>query len=801
MKRYCAICLFELPSDTPDLTPFVVAQVSANNTENIDEPSAQQDGSPGSVSIQDSNNDSLTNTRPPGLTHDDPERIAVSLTSVPIHGTSGNGSVEVLEANDDAENEWDSVSISSIASSSTWEDRLSDLEVPQHEETIITKHDLIEPPWERSKNGQARYTSHFILGELGASSERGCPVCMRLEVYIRAYSTIDCHGARCVLEWDFRDTAPSSGKRLTDKRFGTLLVSTSLAVGFTERTDHYMFWTDKAPKRPLLPSGDTGSEASMKLIAAWMESCLKDHTKCFKAESTALPRRVLFIGEEGPMRLIEPEPGHRARYACLSHRWGTDSVPLRLLSANVDMFKTEIPDHIVPPLFKDARYVASRLGVGYLWIDSLCIIQDSAEDWHREAACMASIYENAYITIAATAAEGSHDTLFRKHPPPPPAYIGHWKGQSVDILQGWMHITDLYPRTLLLDGKDSWKDCYPLLSRGWVFQERLLSPRVIHFAERELVWECGEYLNCECNVDQERDNMFTPKLSTGWAGASDGWYNSVEEFTVLDFTMPKDRLVSFAGVAKRFAAEKRGQYLAGIFQKQADVGLSWRLSLPSMSTVLLPRPSPRVAPTWSWASVQGPVDHRALLNFFEMDSSPTWEYSDFRLVSWNIRPVGPDEYGELDEASLTVCGSMVDATIHYSLRRNVPKITPSQIRKPEPPELAAVRDLIMPKMSLTARSFWVAVGGMEYPCNPDYALHKLGNDYVKSGTDIVLLCMARKDSPPPLQDSRLECLILRRVPGVQDVGNYQRIGWVELDINFTIEHWLTQITPRELVLV
>lgn len=66
----------------------------------------------------------------------------------------------------------------------------------------------------------------------------------------------------------------------------------------------------------------------------------------------------------------------------------------------------------LPPLFQDAIIITRQLGLRYLWIDSLCIIQDSLRDWETEAAKMASIYQNSYVTISATdASNGSAKCL------------------------------------------------------------------------------------------------------------------------------------------------------------------------------------------------------------------------------------------------------------------------------------------------------------------------------------------------------------------------------------------------------
>jgi len=211
---------------------------------------------------------------------------------------------------------------------------------------------------------------------------------------------------------------------------------------------------------------------------------------------------------------------------------------------------------------------------------------------------MANIYANSTITIAASASSGPSEGLFRVADP---KHIGR-------PTSSFPHIHTRYPL-----GHHS--PDLPLLGRGWVFQERLLSPRVLHFAEHELIWECMESLDCEClgiedDPDGEKNSWPIPKQSCHpgtWRSLKDDhveitamWHMLTRSYSKLVLSKPDDIFPAISGIAKSFGEATGWNYFAGMWKQIMIPCLSWYISPQSSRT----RCVPWRAPTFSWASVQ-----------------------------------------------------------------------------------------------------------------------------------------------------------------------------------------------------
>lgn len=329
-----------------------------------------------------------------------------------------------------------------------------------------------------------------------------------------------------------------------------------------------------------------------------------------------LPTRLIDLGLEA--YTVRPRLCYSAglpsdtRYTTLSHRWGKTDM-LMLTTDNIQDWTNGLPISKLSLTFKHAMETTKRLGIRYLWIDSLCIVQDSNEDWRRESAAMGDIFRNSYCSISATGT--GNDQLD--------------KGLFVQRSSSDVNACVVKPQHALRphsDGrgyhcfdKDIWKSnitMSPLLSRGWVLQERILAPRILHFSKQQTFWECLELRACEgfpAGIPR-RNDIGSKKLSLDpysvmpsksipepkFPPAQRLWDEIVESYSATELTYPeKDKLAALSGVAKSIGMDS--EYLAGIWKDNLAVHLLWK-------GWELDRPLKYQAPSWSWAAVNGRVN-------------------------------------------------------------------------------------------------------------------------------------------------------------------------------------------------
>lgn len=374
---------------------------------------------------------------------------------------------------------------------------------------------------------------------------------------------------------------------------------------------------------------NTGSDQSWNLIQHWTTRCTRNHQTC-KGISGAqwFPTRLIYLGKENEdPRLYVPDAkswDRNHRYTTLSHRWGSDpSRVTKLMSGNLNILQQKIHTQALPQTFKDAISITRRLGLQFLWIDSLCIIQDDDDDWAREAAKMSMVYANTYLNISATSAQNSEQGCYRSRDPKkvagfpaPRVYPNSWKDSWRDAdPDGRLWFKFVH--------SGIWKenvDEAPLNQRGWVLQERLLSPRVLHFSADQVLWECRENYACETfpesiplafrSVGPLTDvylRDFVPRkpaASYGYYGEfmeTELWSKIVENYSKTDLTDPKDKLIALSGIAAEIGYLLESSYAAGLWKCHLPFSLLWTAKPGGY------RPADYLAPSWSWASVQGSI--------------------------------------------------------------------------------------------------------------------------------------------------------------------------------------------------
>ncbi|KAK2780449.1 heterokaryon incompatibility protein [Colletotrichum kahawae] len=331
-----------------------------------------------------------------------------------------------------------------------------------------------------------------------------------------------------------------------------------------------------------------------------MTNCRKNHPTCSNRRGT-LPTRVIDIGNSSRVpAVLYVTKAERRPYVALSHCWGGD-IPCKTTTGNLKEYQKALPINELPQNFRDAIFVTRGLGLRYLWIDALCIIQDSADDWRAQAGGMAAVYSNATITISALDSTGSTVGFLQPRPQKPVLL-------SCDLTRDNVVIQAM--------GKKSYHAFNEsiLNTRGWCLQERLLSPSLLHFGRDQMYWECRaivhqedndfsvcDAMDCFMSVRRDFNRTATPSV--------DEWYSIVEEYSRRKLTNSSDTFPALAGIADRFrSAGIGGSYIAGLWEEDLELGIFWSAAFfESNEVAALGRPSEARAPSWSWASVDGDV--------------------------------------------------------------------------------------------------------------------------------------------------------------------------------------------------
>ncbi|KAI1261481.1 HET-domain-containing protein [Xylariaceae sp. FL1019] len=360
---------------------------------------------------------------------------------------------------------------------------------------------------------------------------------------------------------------------------------------------------------PQLPK--VGSAEELSLLRAWLRNCDQSH-KCRPHLDTEqrvmkMPTRLIEIKEASSkmaLRLVETANLHNdVDYVALSHCWGTvpDGLEFSTTQSTLAGHKQSIAFDQLPRTFQDAVTVTNKLGVSYIWIDSLCIIQHDEVDWETEAGKMEDVFSSAYVTIAASSADSCLKGFIHDRPTRPCVAIQDQSGDKVYLCK---NIDDFHGDV----------EQGVLNQRGWVLQERALSRRTIHFTSNQIYWECGEGVHCETlaklrNSKAEflNDADFPKSALRYFRDGRIVLFQTIYSmYSQLAFTNPTDRSMGILGLERRLARtlESKGDY--GILQRYLQRSLLWERA-PNNELTSITYTQERRVPSWSWMSCTGAI--------------------------------------------------------------------------------------------------------------------------------------------------------------------------------------------------
>ncbi|KAK3952979.1 heterokaryon incompatibility protein-domain-containing protein [Pseudoneurospora amorphoporcata] len=469
--------------------------------------------------------------------------------------------------------------------------------------------------------------------DISIAAAFGCHLCTKLLDRLRNF----CGGPQTTMETRIKLGLIGHQSRNHLKLCVTFIQSTRekrFPLLHLERLDHLESRSSLDVRS--FPSPDSNMcSSSLDRAKEWLSLCRHTHQHC-------RPGKLMTLGSRRSksIRLINIRYQDRHNYTCrlvnhfldvddvdymtLSYRWTTHVHKTRLTQKNHTLYYNGIPTNTWPQVYHDAVTVARHLGIQYLWIDALCIIQDDTKDWNEQAALMNFIYERGVLNIAAAMGEKADGLrAYRDSLVVFDCVLSDPSGESWGFLGYNAEAPDLTREA-------------PLYKRGWTFQERVLSTRTLNFGI-QLVWECFEGTASETIrlrvPDQDtpfrlkkalRDPAsfanFPEMGSTTIQRFSALWQSAVKTFSVMSLTEPSDRMPALQGITNRFGhilnLDPAQYHVAGIWLVDCRQ-LAWKRVytkkwLTSMDDDLA-RELSKHYPSWSWAiSTEG-------VSFFTVD--------------------------------------------------------------------------------------------------------------------------------------------------------------------------------------
>lgn len=397
----------------------------------------------------------------------------------------------------------------------------------------------------------------------------------------------------------------------------------------------------------------------MGFASACFQRCLEhDAGWCVPKETLDFecPKRLIEIKETNvgvQVRLIETK-GEAFKYAALSHRWGNDKESMTTKSNVKDRLKS-IDASDLSLTFQHSFVVTAQMGLAYLWIDALAIVQDDERDWQEECPKMASIYQNSAFTIFAADSKSVDLGLIYRRPTD-----NDIRSLSCDLCY---RNAAGKPASVVTLSHCSWYPFFDhtapeagsiLKDRGWITQERTFSPRRLYFGNGQMYWECnggrwleGVHRNSPTRTkNPETESWHTLRMVIMLKGFWPWWMDFVEEYSACSLTYIQDRLPAISGIVNHAVSCTGYAYAAGLWEEMLLECLLWKRK--GYKAEIAKQTDGYVAPSWSWASYPLGCE-------FPHGRSKT-RVSLFTTLATNTTLLGSDPYGKLQAAALEVVG-------------------------------------------------------------------------------------------------------------------------------------------------
>lgn len=418
----------------------------------------------------------------------------------------------------------------------------------------------------------------------------------------------------------------------------------------------YLANFDRIVRRQLSPCVD------LSLCKAWFDECIEEHESCSDDSSHALPARVIDVGTfyNDTVTLLETQRSHGS-YITLSHRWG-QSKPFLTDSTLYEDCLEGFSIEALPQTFQDAIQVTRKLGVRYLWVDSVCIKQYSSADWEIECTKMAQYYHLSICTIACSDARNAEAGFLGVRPT-----VTHMRctidrrsplGDSYSQMEISYVGHEQYPWLIDADNEfriETAEYGSVLGDRGWTLQEKSLSHRILYFGKYQSYWACEAVKHFEelamSPLQLGSRNPLSFPAQTMVEEVREMWYRIMEEYSRRKLTKTSDKFPAISGLATLVQTCLADEYVAGLWSKEIPHGISWKaLSGYEQTTPREagPNSSECCFPSWSWAACKYPLDYQ--YHLYGRDKL----VSKMEILETHKELTGLDPCGRVNSASLIV---------------------------------------------------------------------------------------------------------------------------------------------------